>query len=59
MSLANATLGGPPHEQVRALRPRRPRAGVSRMTADTVVSTAFSMIGEALARDETVAIVGF
>ena len=35
------------------------RAGVSRMTADTVVSTAFSMIGEALARDETVAIPGF
>ena len=35
------------------------RAGVSRMTADTVVSTAFSMIGEALARDETVAIAGF
>ena len=35
------------------------RAGVSRMTADTVVSTAFSMIGEALARDETVAITGF
>ena len=35
------------------------RADVSRATADTVISTALSMIGEALARDETVAIAGF
>ena len=35
------------------------QADVSRATADTAISTAFSVIGEALATDETVAITGF
>jgi len=35
------------------------RADVTRMIADTVISTAFAMTGEALARDKTVAIAGF
>ena len=35
------------------------RTDVSRATADTVISTAFSMIGETLARDESVTIAGF
>ena len=35
------------------------QASVSKATADNVVSAVFSTIGEALARDETVALAGF
>ena len=35
------------------------RVSVSRATADSVVSAVFSAIGDALARDDTVAIAGF
>ena len=35
------------------------QGSVSRATADSVVSAVFSAIGDALARDDTVAIAGF
>ena len=59
MLLANATLGDRVMNKSELCAHVAAHADVSRRTADTVISTAFAMIGEALARDETVAIAGF
>ena len=59
-SRAIATQGRrPPREQDRALYRVADRAAVSRETAGSVVTVALSVIGEALASDETAAIARF